>query len=772
VTGISFVSNIARCKWLVAPVATPIKMEQYRINDDDLDTCTSEHSLKSMSLAEWTTCEKTSLADEFSIFRMAQEQDISKIIRSPNASDEDPQTLIAKANGSKRVPAKQCFLGLTVVPSGYIQVVQVNGDVVVVPAGRYKLAPSKRLLGASWGRKYSLSENSISHGPFTMVRVQRGYIGLAKENGKPVFLDEGLHVYNTALFQFDDFKRVDAEHICHMSYNVIRVPKGYFGKIFEDNVAKLLPEGMHVVDKSVFQYKGLVTVNTSYINHGTIHIIQVPKGFVGLVLESNFPCLLPTGIHIYDSATLQFSGSKSKMDVSVTHGTINRFRVQKGEIGLAWQDNEPFLVEDPGTYMVDSATFKFVNCVKASEKLVTLGAKKIITVYSGEVGVAYYEGRLKILQSGRHAIDKAEFLFDGFMSTQQTSLRLKSKTNNKVQDLLVCDTKDLVSIGIRADVFYRVADPEKTITEVGSNNVVELVSETSIATLTNIMRSTALNQIAQSNLPSAVSEKGQQQAAQAAQALGEASAPAFMDQAHDKFIAKLHDDFMKRYGIEITNIRIEELKMMDTTLSAAISQQALTSAETESKLANIAGQTEIKTREQERDAQVRQIKAESEAQSRRIAAEGEIAQADAEAQAKKVRASGDAQRTRIDAEAEASAMKIRAEAEVTQAESAAKVARIRADASIAEANAEAESIRVKAAAEAERSKLLSKTPIAEKLALLDVYSGMVKTSNSGVKKIVYVDPSTTQAGNPLGLLTLQSLNSDLKTLSTQETAQD
>jgi len=389
-------------------------------------------------------------------------------------------------------------------------------------------------------------------------------------------------------------------------------------------------------------------------------------------------------------------------------------------------------------------------------------------VYSGEVGVAYYEGRLKVLQPGRHPIDKAEFLFDGFMSTQQTSLRLKSKTGTTSQDLLVCDTKDLVSIGIRADVFYRVADPEKAITEVGRNNVVELVSETSIATLTNILRSTALNQIAQSTLPSAISEKGQQQATQAAQALGEASAPAFMDQAHDKFIAKLHDDFMKRYGIEITNIRIEELKMMDATLSAAISQQALTSAETESKLANIAGQTEIKTREQERDAQVRQIKAESESQSRRIAAEGEIAQADAEAQAKRVRAQGDAQRTQIDAEAEASAMKIRAEAEVTQAESAAKVARIRAEASIAQANAQAQGIRVKAAAEAERSKLLSQTPIAEKLALLDVYSEMVKSSNSGVQKIVYVDPSTTQAGNPLGLLTLQSLNSDLKTLSSEE----
>ena len=38
-------------------------------------------------------------------------------------------------------------------------------------------------------------------------------------------------------------------------------------------------------------------------------------------------------------------------------------------------------------------------------------------------------------------------------------------------------------------------------------------------------------------------------------------------------------------------------------------------------------------------------------------------------------------------------------------------------------------------------------------------------SNEGVSKVVYVDPTTTQAANPLGLLTLQSLQSDLEGLT-------
>eukprot|EP00969_Alexandrium_andersonii_P187285 8275198-Alexandrium_andersonii.AAC.1 len=54
---------------------------------------------------------------------------------------------------------------------------------------------------------------------------------------------------------------------------------------------------------------------------------------------------------------------------------------------------------------------------------------------------------------------------------------------------------------------------------------------------------------------------------QQAQALGQPSAPLFFDKAHDQFLTKLHDDFKVRYGLEITNIRIEQFKIMDQALS-------------------------------------------------------------------------------------------------------------------------------------------------------------------------------------------------------------
>lgn len=298
--------------------------------------------------------------------------------------------------------------------------------------------------------------------------------------------------------------------------------------------------------------------------------------------------------------------------------------------------------------------------------------------------------------------------------------------------------------------------------QVGIAGLQELVIETSIATLTNIMRSTALNDIAQSNMPSATSDKAISEECQKAQSQGKPSAPLFFDRAHDQFLQKLHDDFQKRYGVEITNIRIEQFKIMDEKLATSISQQAVTTAQTENKLANLKGQTEIATAEKEREGRIRLITAQADASTQRTAAEAEVIRAQSEAQAKLVKTEAEVARTKLAAEAEAGATKIRAETTVAEAEAAAKATKIRAEASISEAEAAAEAIKLQAEAESEQATKLSKVPLGGKLALLSAYGKTVKSSNDGVQQVVYVDPSTTSQGNPFSLLTLQSLNRDMQ----------
>jgi len=93
-------------------------------------------------------------------------------------------------------------------------------------------------------------------------------------------------------------------------------------------------------------------------------------------------------------------------------------------------------------------------------------------------------------------------------------------------------------------------------------------------------------------------------------------------------------------------------------------------------------------------------------------------------------------------------------------------AQAEADGIILKAKAEAEAIRMKAAAEAERAKLLSETSLGQQQSLFEIYADMVKASNAGVSKVVYMDPSATaNSSSPFTMANLDGLNRDLHSLS-------
>jgi len=348
---------------------------------------------------------------------------------------------------------------------------------------------------------------------------------------------------------------------------------------------------------------------------------------------------------------------------------------------------------------------------------------------------------LRVLKPDRHLIESADHVFQGFLSTQQQCLHLmmteddadssgtRTKTRQSIAEpgILVCETKDFVEIGIKADVFYKIEDAEKVLLIVGKDNVIPLVRETSIATLNGIIRSTSLAEVAQSKETTAKSEKKHLEAQAAAQAAApggppKPSAPLFFDKVHDEFISKLHDVFVDKYGIEITNIRIESFKILNQELSQNISKQALTSASTTTQLSNLAGQTEIATAQQMRDAELMRIRVESEALKLKT-------ETDAKNRAIMQTAQAEADATLIRAKAEASALAVKAEAE-------------------------AKAITLKADAEGQRAEILSKTPFGGNFAMFQLYSDMVKSSITGIEKIVYM-PTGESASNPLNFLTMQ-----------------
>lgn len=709
-------------------------------------------------------------------------------LRSPNADSEDPATIVKIINKGKTI-AFGSTIGRIVAPGNIGIYLDSRGKVKAVSHGRWNLAG----LRCSWvNTKVNLNVDQFSYKTLLIVRVPANSIGLIDNNGNEELIGPGTHVFNNGRVTFKQFKKQSETVIAHGPFHIIRVPRGKYAKIWVIDanntiVPRLLSEGTHCIENIHLKYELQIDVLQDYIQHGALNVLQVPKGEVAKVFHDNKPRLLGEGVHFVESLNFKYCGRDKLTAKRIVHGTITIVRVPLGEIGVAWDTNEPHFIDKAGLYSFNSPDFLFVKHVSANDRVISLGSKKVIMVYTGEVGVSFNKGELHILNHGRHVIDAATHLFEGFMSTQQRSIRLvtethgqraskKEKKKKKQQgdaggydteagvekaeeekqsdlqlssasnlgndddnsDLMACETKDLVKVGVRADVFYSIADPKKAIERMQADEIEDLVRETAIATLTNIIRSTALNEIAQSKLPSAVSSTVEAAHEKAVQGLALPSAPLFFDKAHDEFLSKLHDDFIERYGLDIANIRIESFKIMDEELASSISKHALVTAQTENELANLQGKTAIATAEKRRDAEVTQIAAEAEARALKT-----------QEDAKNMRLIEEA---KAEAEAERLRIQMRAQAE--------------ADAAIIKAKAESESIRLVAEAEGIRAELLSRTKFGTQAALLTTYSDMVKSSNANVEKIIYCDPTLQQnGGSPFALPALQNLQRDLHTLS-------
>eukprot|EP01116_Phalansterium_solitarium_P011180 TRINITY_DN267_c0_g1_i3.p1 TRINITY_DN267_c0_g1~~TRINITY_DN267_c0_g1_i3.p1 ORF type:complete len:694 (+),score=299.14 TRINITY_DN267_c0_g1_i3:257-2338(+) len=644
---------------------------------------------------------------------------LEDLIVRPNATrPEDVVTVANRDMGD--LQASDSVIG-KLIDQGKIGLINWNGKIQVVGPGRYILSNPR----AHWEDEKSITDSPINHETLTIFRVNRGELGLGTNAGQPLVFGEGLHVYNDRLFSFIELKDINQQYIQHGSIHIIRVPKGSYAAVTDNNVPKLLPEGVHVTNSNVFSFNGMQSTNQVYIQHGTLHIVRVAKGNVALVTDNNNPTLLPEGTHYINSNTFNYFGVQDLNQQVIKHGTICRFRVRKGEIGLAWDNNQPQFYEE-GIYEKDSSNFQFEKCVDASDKVIVLGARKIVTVWDGEVGVSYKKGKLHVLRPDRHQIDTPEHIFQGFLSTQQQCLHLYEEVSRKGPQrpdwgLAVCETKDFVELGIKADVFFRIVQPERALLIVGKDSILPLVRETSIATLNGIIRSTSLAEVAQNKEVTVVSER--KQAEHMVPSESGASAPLFFDKVHDEFISKLHDVFVEKYGIEVTNIRIESFKILNEELSSNISKQALTTAQTETQLANLAGQTEIAVAQQMRDQEVLKIRVQS-------AATQLNTETISRNQAVTNTAKTDAESTLIRARAEAEALMVRAEAD-------------------------AKAIRVKAQAEGERATVLDKTALGGQMAMFQLYADMMQKSMQGIDKVVYLP--TTENQGAAGLLPMMGM---------------
>jgi len=687
-----------------------------------------------------------------------------------NNGESDPLVTLKKKADNKICHVSAPLNFGHVVRPGCISFYSKFGLTYAAPEGKWWL-PN---VNAKWIEGYknvSLDQDLIqtSDNQVIIIRVVEGQVGLITVQGVHRLLDVGTHVFNSGTVKFCKIICYsDNSYFSHGPYHYMNIPRGKYAKVWvevlDDSgegkslVPRLIKEGEHFIKSTFFKFNRLVKVSDECIQHDCIHVVNVVKSQVAKIYKDNIPRLLGEGLHIIESSNFTYEGTVliEPDNLCIVHGTITILQIPRGKIALTWYRNEPYFLDEPGLYEFNSNNFHFVSFVDSEERRIELGSKKIIQVYTGEVAITYNDGELKVLNNGRHIIESSTHVFERFLSTKQKSIRLItygtqrkiSKKNHYLEDdadFLICETKDLVKVGVRADVFYSITDPTKCIQTLNTDELEDLVRETAVATLNNIIRSTALNQIAQSRNITASSQPEMgvitsttvdSSGSQDEEYDTSAAVSFFFDRAHDEFMTKLHEEFISRYGVDIANIRMESFKIMDVELSSEISQNCLTTAHVENELANLEGQNAIATQKERTQADCQNIKATAEAKARKTAADAE-------------------NKRKIDA-ARAAAESLKCKAMAT--------AQTEADAILLKAKAEAEAIRLKAEAEAERAKLLSQTKLGQQQSMLGIYADMVKASNKGVEKVVYMDPSVNRE-SPFALGSLDTLNRDLHSLS-------
>jgi len=693
--------------------------------------------------------------------------------RQEEVYNNDESELLAnlKSNANSRTSHSSAPLNFGhIIRPGCISLYSKYGITYAVPEGKWWL-PNPN---AKWMKDFkniSLDQNLIQtpDNQMLIIRIIEGEVGLITIQGVHHLIDVGMHVYNSGTVQCCEIVRYsDKEYFDHGPYHYMNIPRGKYAKVWvevienegKSVVPRLIKEGEHFMKSTFFKFDCLVDVSKECIQHDCVHVLNVVKSQVAKIYQDNIPRLLSEGLHIIESTNFVYHGTVviEPSNLCITHGTITIIQIPKGKVALAWNRNEPYFLDEPGLYEFNSNNFHLVSFADAEQRIIELGSKKIIQVYTGEVGITYNDGELKVLDNGRHVINSSTHVFERFLSTKQRSIRLITYgADHKISkrkavldddaDLLVCETRDLVKVGVRADVFYSITDPTKCIQTLNTDELEDLVRETAVATLTNIIRSTALNQIAQSRNVSAATQPEinvigattDSEANITESQHEQDQSPAvsfFFDRAHDEFMNKLQEDFLSRYGIDIANIRMESFKICDVELSTEISQNCLVTAHVENELANLEGQNAVVTQQERTKADCQHIKAEAEAEAQKISADA-------------------GNKRKIDAAmAEAESLKYK---EMAKAQAAA-------DAILLTAKAEAEAIRMKAEAEAERAKLLSETKLGEQQSILEVYADMVKASNKGVQKVIYMDPSVNR-DSPFALGSLDTLNRDLHSLT-------
>merc|ERR1712087_1073295 len=279
--------------------------------------------------------------------------------------------------------------------------------------------------------------------------------------------------------------------------------------------------------------------------------------------------------------------------------------------------------------------------------------------------------------------------FGNIMSTQMQILELPHGVH---------ETSDYVALAIKAAVFYRIVEPEKTLVRI--RNIRKQLEETAVATLAGIIRASSLSDLGSRSQGGNHKFYGAKQGADEKKEMDEDYEDGMMggyapqEEEDGGRQRPFFQHVLDEWGIEIQNIRIESLKINDPQLQKSISNNAIDVSKQHNRYIMLQKQQEIVM----------------------------------------VEANAAASKMQIDTDARNSTIKAMAKA--------------KADAVVIKAKAEKEALELKGQGESEFARLLESTTLGKELSLMKVQA----ESMQGLKQVTYVPQMDGIRGNQFMVL--------------------
>ena len=381
--------------------------------------------------------------------------------------------------------------------------------------------------------------------------------------------------------------------------------------------------------------------------HSTHLELFVPAGHVGLLMdEQNRYLFAQPGMHNIQSIYVRSVGTQALRGL-IQHGNRTIVIVEQGFLGYARDNGQPVLLP-PGIHVWTSESLEFVESKPLDDHLCHFGPYTLVTVDEGYAAVTQNNGKQHILEGGfTHFLSHKNWRFEKFIT-----LKIQTDELERIE----ATSADNINMTVTSTVNWRIRDVKvaatmaaETMNSSGTGNVSADISKLRRDVLKQAIASLAgfIGSVNYSNSfhLAAAAQASRESSPQIAEAVpvpdatdDDAGAPTFNENPlydEEKMSSSVDhaNKVTQTYGVEIMSINIISATPCDQALTRALASGAVASAE--------ALQAETAARGKARAVA---IEAEAEAARCKIASEGEasakLVHAQADAEAERVRAEG------------------------------------------------------------------------------------------------------------------------------------